>query len=74
MVMDLQPRLAFVPGARRVLFPLTRFSLDPSHQQYSVAPDDKRFLMIRATESDRADHLIVVENFFEVLRRRTGRR
>ena len=74
MVMEIRPGLTFVPGARRVLFPLTRFSLDPSHQQYSVTPDDKRFLMIRATESDRADHLVVVENFFEVLRMRMGHR
>ena len=74
MVMELKPGLTFVPGPRRVLFPLTRFSLDPGHQQYSVTPDDKRFLMIRATESDRSDHLVVVENFFEVLRTRMGHR
>jgi serine/threonine-protein kinase len=74
MVMELHPGPGFVPGARRVLFPLIRFSLDPSHQQYSVTPDDRRFLMIRATESDRADQLVLVENFFEVLRMRVGHR
>jgi hypothetical protein len=32
-----------------------------------VAPDDKRFLMIRA-KPDAADRLIVVENWFEELK------
>jgi serine/threonine-protein kinase len=67
MVMDITPGATFVPGARRVLFPLTRYTLDVSHPQYTISPDDRRFIMIRATESDRLDHLIAVENFFEVL-------
>jgi serine/threonine-protein kinase len=70
LVMDVTPGPMFVPGPRRVLFPLTRYSLNLSHQQYAVSPDDRRFVMIRATESDRLDHLISVENFFEVLRAR----
>jgi len=73
MVMDITPGRTFVPGARRQLFPLTRYTLSASHQQYAVAPDG-RFLMIRATESDRVDHLIAVENFFEVLNARVPRR
>jgi len=39
-----------------------------------VSPDDKRFLMIRYSEADRSDQLVVVENFFEVLRTRVGRK
>ena len=70
MVMDVSTGATFVPAARRMLFPLIRYSLSLSHQQYTVAPDDRRFIMIRATESDRPDHLIAVENFFEVLRAR----
>jgi hypothetical protein len=56
-----------------MLFPLTRYSLSASHQQYAVAPNG-RFLMIRATESDRVDRLVVVENFFDVLKARVPRR
>ena len=37
------------------------------HQQYAVAPDDQRFVMIRATGSDRSDRLVVVENAFALL-------
>jgi hypothetical protein len=73
MVMDVMPGRTFVPGARRMLFPLTRYSLSATHQQYAVAPDG-RFLMIRTTESDRLDHLVAVENFFEVLKARVPRR
>jgi Tol biopolymer transport system component len=73
MVMDVTPGPSFVPSARRMLFPLTRYSMSATHQQYAVAPDG-RFLMIRSTESDRLDHLVAVENFFEVLKARVPRR
>jgi hypothetical protein len=70
MVMDVTTGATFVPAARRMLFPLIRYSLSLSHQQYTVSPDDRRFIMIRASESDRPDHLIAVTNFFELLRTR----
>ena len=57
-------------GARRALFPLPRYSLSSDHQQYAVAPDDQRFLMIRATGTNRSDRLVVVENAFALLRTR----
>jgi len=53
----------FVPRARHVLFPLTRFDLNVVHQQYAVSPDDRRFIMIRSTDSDHADQLVAVEVF-----------
>jgi Tol biopolymer transport system component len=74
MVMEIMPGRTFVTGARRALFPLTRFFLSSSHQQYAVAPDGRRFVMIRATESSGMDQLVVVENFFAELRTRVGRR
>jgi len=74
MVMAIAPGHSFVPGARRMLFPLTGYGLNNSHQQYDVAPDDRRFLMIRAAEPDQKDRLVVVENFFEVLRTRVPSR
>jgi len=39
-----------------------------STPQYAVAPDDKRFLMIRPLETKTADNIIVVENWFEELK------
>ena len=74
MVMDVTLGKTFVSGTRRILFPLARYSLNVAHPQYAVSADDHRFLMIRATESDQADKLIAVENFFEVLRARVPRR
>lgn len=70
MVMDVATGTTFTSGARRMLFPLPRYSVFSVHQQYAVSPDDRRFLMIRSTGGDRVDRLVVVENFFEVLRTR----
>jgi eukaryotic-like serine/threonine-protein kinase len=74
MVMNLAPGRTFVPGTRRALFPLVQFLLSPTHAQYAVTPDDRRFLMIRATQTGRKDHLVVVEHFDEELRTRAGPR
>jgi len=74
MVMSVTLGKTFVPGERRVLFPLARYRQSATHPEYAVSPDDRRFLMIRATEPDQADKLIAVENFFEVLRARVPRR
>ena len=54
------------------MFPLVRYATDNVHQQYAVAPDDRRFGMLRASQGNRVDQLAVVENFFEVLRQRKG--
>ena len=74
MAMDVTSGPRFVPGARRMLFPLNRYSLSATHQQYVVSPDGLRFLMIRDRESDRFDDVVAVENFFEMLRARVPRR
>ena len=69
MVIELQgagPKLQL--GARRPLFPLPRYWMSADHQQYSVTPDDRRFLMIRATGTNRSDRLVVVENAFALMR------
>jgi len=73
MVMQVTAGSTFIPGARRALFPLVRFVTDDNHPQYAVSPDGQRFVMIRTTEASRTDHLVVVENFFEVLRAQVGR-
>ncbi len=48
MVMDVTTGRAFVPGSRRMLFPIGPYASRTSHQQYAVSPDGRRFLMIRA--------------------------
>src|SRR2546426_393515 len=58
-----QPRFSL--GRSAALFPAAGFTSLRFGPQYAVAPDDRRFLMIRAGTPDK---LIVVENWFEELR------
>ena len=58
-----QPRFSL--GRSAALFPATGFTSSRFGPQYAVAPNDRRFLMIRAGTPDK---LIVVENWFEELR------
>jgi serine/threonine-protein kinase len=62
----------FVPGERRVLFSTQEFRWNTRHQQYDVAPDDQRFVMIRNPGGEALGELIVVENFFEELKAKVG--
>jgi Tol biopolymer transport system component len=59
----------FSLGRATVLFPAARFSSVRFNTQYAVAPDDRRFLMIRPLETSTPDKLIVVENWFEELKK-----
>jgi eukaryotic-like serine/threonine-protein kinase len=58
----------FSAGDTRVLFPAAGFRAGGLGAQYAVAPDDRRFLMIRRSVATTADKLIVVENWFEELK------
>jgi serine/threonine-protein kinase len=60
----------FSLGRATVLFPAARFTSARFNPQYAVAPDDRRFLMIRPLENSTPDKLIVVENWFEELKSR----
>jgi eukaryotic-like serine/threonine-protein kinase len=55
------PAAGYTSTARTL--PFLRFA-----PQYAVAPDDKRFLMIRPLETRSPDNIIVVENWFEELK------
>ncbi len=50
------------------LFPLTNFLGPNGHEQYSVSPDNQRFVMLRLGEED--TEFILVENWVEDLRER----
>jgi DNA-binding SARP family transcriptional activator len=58
-----QPRFSL--GRSAALFPAAGFTSARFGPQYAVAPDDRRFLMIRAGTPDK---LIIVENWFEELK------
>ncbi len=66
MVADVTLGAAFRAGPPRVLFPATRMASDYFHRSYDVGPDDRRFLMIRASEGQ--TELVLVVNWFEELK------
>ncbi len=63
------PGTAFQVGQPRVLFAVGGYFLNAFSQEYAVAPDGQRFLMIQGTTGD-AVHVVVVFNFLDELRRR----
>jgi len=58
----------FSVGRSTILFPAAGYQSLRFTPQYAVAPDDKRFLMIRPLETKAPDNIIVVENWFEELK------
>jgi hypothetical protein len=60
----------FSSGRSKVLFPAGEYLAFARGAQYSVAPDDQRFLMIRRVPGGVPDELIVVDNWFEELKRK----
>jgi len=62
---------SFTVVEQKTLFGLTPFSFGGPVQAYAVAPDDKRFLMLRETVAGEAGLLIVSEHWFDELRARS---
>jgi serine/threonine-protein kinase len=58
----------FSLGRSTALFPAGGFDSLVWAPRYAVAPDDRRFLMIRPVAGSAADKLIVVDNWFEELK------
>jgi Tol biopolymer transport system component len=64
-------------GAQRVLFSATPYVSDFNSRMYDVSRDGRRFVMLRLDRADRGGtqaQLIVVQNFFEELKRLAPRR
>ena len=65
----------FSVGASRELFVNENYSTGGLHPPYDVAPDGRRFLMIRTVATDgvgEGSRLVLVQNFFEDLQARVG--
>jgi serine/threonine-protein kinase len=71
---EIASRPAFVVGRQRALFRAAAYSSDYSHRLYDVSPDDRRFLMMRERGGGERADLILVQNWFEELRAKVGRR
>ena len=61
----------FAWDRRDVLFSMADFLLSDGRPQYDVSPDDERFVMLRFEEGAGIE-LILIEDFFEELKERTG--
>jgi Tol biopolymer transport system component len=61
----------FAVSSPSTLFSAAQFRFGGSQPQYAVAPDDRRFLMIRPFAGTSSERLIVVENWAEELRNRS---
>ena len=59
----------FSTGESTTLFADTAFRRADVRRQYDVTPDGKRFIMIRPLASRHESRLILVQNFFEELKR-----
>jgi serine/threonine-protein kinase len=62
----------FATRETTTLFADTTYQRSFVHRQYDVAPDGKRFIMIRPLASREKSRLILVQNFFEELKRLAG--
>jgi dipeptidyl aminopeptidase/acylaminoacyl peptidase len=73
MVVEVKPGTAFTPGTPRPLFSLSGYRGARNRPQYDVAPDG-RFLMVRDYNDDTGEELVYVENWFEELKAKAGKK
>ena len=70
MVVNVTPGSTFVAGTPRPLFPLDGYRSARNRQQYDVAPDDRRFLMIREPTEGGDRGVVYVDNWLAELKAR----
>ncbi len=68
------PGPPFASGAPHALFSLTGYRGARNRQQYDVAPDARRFLMIRESPADASSNVVYVDNWLVELEARVGAR
>ncbi len=67
---EINTKPTFSVGKQKILFSLTPFTFGGPVPLYAVAPDDRRFLMMRATTAGDAGLLIINEHWVEGLKER----
>jgi serine/threonine protein kinase/Tol biopolymer transport system component len=73
MSLPVAPGAGFSPGSAHPLFSVTGYADAINRQQYDVAPDDRRFLMIRRPTNAGRQEVVLVEHFFEDLEAKVKR-
>jgi serine/threonine-protein kinase len=67
MVVPVTAGATFAAGTPRPLFSLSGYREARNRQQYDVAPDDRRFVMIRESNGDASGTVVYVENWLAEL-------
>jgi eukaryotic-like serine/threonine-protein kinase len=67
---EIRPGAAFSVGEQHLLFSMAPFVRSGSFPSYAVAPDDRRFLMVREGDASQQGELVVAENWLGELRGR----
>jgi WD40 repeat protein len=73
MVVEMTPGTTLTPGTPRPLFSLAGYRAARNRQQYDVAPDDSRFVMIREIGAKASADVFYVENWFDELEAKVNR-
>ncbi|HMJ18245.1 MAG TPA: protein kinase [Gemmatimonadaceae bacterium] len=68
MAVEVHSTPTFSSGRSTILFPAGAYLSFARGVEYAVAPDDRRFLMIRQIPGSVPDELIVVDNWFDELK------
>jgi serine/threonine-protein kinase len=63
----------FIYGEPRVLFSVRDYVSSMYRQEYTVAPDDQRFIFVRRLNETRPHRVLVIDNLFADLNARGGR-
>jgi Tol biopolymer transport system component len=58
----------FTPGASTVLFSAAEYDRYEGHRQYDVAPDGRRFLMVRQVRGGEQPSVVLVKGWLEAVR------
>jgi protease II len=69
MVAQVTLEPTFAVGRQEMLFSAADYLSANGHRQYDVSPDDQRFTMLRIGDEDVGAELVLVQNFFEELKR-----
>jgi serine/threonine-protein kinase len=73
MVVPVTPGPALATGVPRALFSVAGYHAARNRQEYDVAPDDQRFLMIQLGGAGERAEAIYVENWFAELKAKAAR-
>ncbi len=70
VAVTVQPGATFTFSGQKVLFPAASYSFAGGYPTYDVAPDDRRFVMIRSVAPSAETELVLIQNWAEELKAR----